>query len=255
MKVSSLASGSSGNCFYVENGNDALLVDAGISCKQIWERISEVGGDVNKVRGVFVTHEHSDHVRGVDVFARHFNVPVFAPKKVAENCFLCSNQDLIQPFMKDENFKIGSLNIQSFPKSHDALDPVSYNIENGAKLSIITDIGFISDNVKDFITDSDFLIIESNHDKNMLMEGPYPWFLKNRINSDRGHLSNLDSAVGVLQYAQPHLKNLMLAHLSQTNNTPNLAYNFFKNVLKDNKTLKPNLIVADRFSTSDLLKV
>ena len=255
MKVSSLASGSSGNCFYVENGDDALLVDAGISCKQIWEKIGEVGGDVNKIKGIFVTHEHIDHIRGVDVFARKFGVPVFAPKKVAQNCFLCSNSDLIQPIKKDENLKIGSLNVQAFPKSHDAIDPVSYTIENGKKLSIITDIGFISDNVKNFISDSDFLILESNHDKNMLLEGPYPWFLKNRINSDKGHLSNLDSAVGVLQSAHPHLKNLMLAHLSQTNNNPQLVHSFFKNILKDNKTLKPNLIVADRFMASGLFKV
>jgi len=255
MKVSSLASGSSGNCYYVENGNDALLVDAGISCKQIWEKIGEVGGDVNKVKGIFITHEHGDHIKGVDVFARKFNVPIFTPRKIAENFFLCSNPDLINPIKKDEHLKLGSLNIQAFPKSHDAVDPVSYTIENGKKLSIITDIGFISDNVKDFISDSDFLIIESNHDKNMLLEGPYPWFLKNRINSDRGHLSNVDSAVGVLQYAQPHLKNLMLAHLSQTNNTPNLAYNFFKNVLKDSRALTPNLMVADRFSASSLMKV
>ena len=136
MRVSALASGSSGNCFYVESHDKAVLVDAGISAKQIIERLKVVGGDPSKVKGVFITHEHSDHIRGVDVFARAYEVPIFVTKDTARSGFLCSNEDLINVIKNDETVKIGKMEVNAFSKSHKCVDPVSYSIFNDITFSI-----------------------------------------------------------------------------------------------------------------------
>ncbi|MFA5993316.1 MAG: MBL fold metallo-hydrolase [Candidatus Pacearchaeota archaeon] len=255
MRVSALASGSSGNCFYVESHDKAVLVDAGISAKQIVERIKSVGGEPSRVKGIFVTHEHSDHIRGTDVFARAFNVPIFATKDTARSGFLCSDSDLIHTIKNNETVKIGKMEIQAFSKSHKCADPVSYNIYNDKKLSIITDVGYACKNVIENVSDSDFLFMESNYDERMLASGPYPIFLKNWIKSPQGHLSNVQSACCVLEHASPKLKNLVLSHISLNNNTPETAFKTFVDLLKERRNLKPEISVSDRSVPTEMFRI
>ena len=159
-----------------------------------------------KVKGIFVTHEHSDHIKGINVFARRFHVPIFATKKTAESCCLCSDESLINFIKNNDSIEVGRMRIKSFSKSHKSADPVSYSINNDRKLSIITDVGFSCRNVIDNVSDSDFLCLESNYDDRMLENGPYPYFLKKWIKSNQGHLSNFQAGVCVLEHGTPKLK-------------------------------------------------
>ena len=249
MKISALASGSSGNCFYVNNDDSAVLVDAGISCKRIVNRLGSLGENPNHIKGIFVTHEHTDHIRGVDVLARQFQIPIFATKGVIKNSFLCSQEDLINEIKNDEVIKLAGMEIQTFSKFHDSAEPVSFAIRNGKMISILTDIGKVCQNVIDCVNESDFLIMEANHDLRMLENGPYPYFVKSRIKSDVGHLSNLNSALCVLEHAQPKLKNIVLAHLSEINNTPGLALNTFELLMRERLDLHPRISVSTRNPT------
>ncbi len=254
MKFSALASGSSGNCFYIKHKDSSILVDAGISCKQVVDKLSFLGEDVNKIKGIFLTHEHIDHVRGVDVLAREFNIPVFATEGTIKNCFLCSQDNLINKIKKNEVINIAGLEVEAFSKSHDGCEPISFKINNDKTLSIITDVGKICDNVIGAVSDSDFLVIESNHDSGMLEDGRYPIFLKRRIASELGHLSNLKSALCVLEHGSRKLNNLMLAHLSQNNNTPQLALQTFS-LLKERRDLNPKVMLSLRDESSALMRV
>ncbi len=250
MKVAALSSGSCGNCFYVSHNDNALLVDIGISCKQVVERLALLGETPEKIKGIFVTHEHTDHIKGVDVFARKFNVPIFATKGTINNGFLCSNENLVNEIKSNETLKVAGLSIEAFSKSHDAAEPVSYTIRNDKTLSIITDVGHACRNVIDNVHESDFLILEANHDLNMLEDGPYPYFIKQRIGSDIGHLSNLQSGLCVLEHGTRKLKNVMLAHLSEINNIPQLAFGTFSSLVKERMDLKPNILLSSRNPTS-----
>jgi phosphoribosyl 1,2-cyclic phosphodiesterase len=255
MKLSVLASGSSGNCYFIENKSNAILVDAGITCKQIHERLAGLNKNPDKIKGIFVTHEHTDHIRGIDVFARAHNVPIFATRETINNSFLCSNDDLINPIKNNELVKLEGMEIQAFSKSHDALDPVSYTISNGKKISIITDLGKTCSEVIEHVSDSNLLCLESNHDEVMLDQGPYPYFLKKRIKSDQGHLSNIQAALCCLEHASKKTKQFVLCHLSKTNNTPALAFQTFTNMLKERSDLKPRVAVSNREFATDLFKV
>lgn len=255
MKLSALGSGSSGNCFYVENKDSAILVDAGLSARQTLERLNLINGDINKVKGIFVTHEHADHTKGSDVLARHFNIPIFATKKTIHDYLLCSNGELISSIKNNELLKIAGMNIEAFSKSHKAADPIAFNITNGKTLSIITDAGFACDNIIDAVSNSDFLCIESNHDEKMLENGPYPYFLKQWIRSDIGHLSNKQAALCVLEHARPRLKNIVLSHLSQNNNTPQHAMKTFSKLIKERSDLKPNISLSNQDFPTALFKI
>lgn len=234
MEVCALASGSNGNCFYVGNGKGGILVDAGISTKQIVERMAVRGLNPEKVKGIFVTHEHSDHVRGVDVFARKFGVPVFATRKTAGACFLCDDKKLIRVIRNTEEVGIAGMLIEAFGKDHEAADPVSYTISHGKKrVSVITDLGHACKRVQEQVSDADFLFLESNHDVQMLREGDYPEMLKQWILSDTGHLSNRQAALCVLEHASPRLRHVVLSHISEHNNTPQLALKTFLKLVKE----------------------
>ena len=255
MKLSVLASGSSGNCYYIENKDSAVLVDAGISCKQINERLAGLGKTCDKIKGIFITHEHSDHTKGADVFARHYNIPIFATEDTINSSSLCSNIKLINSIKNNELVKLAGMEIQAFSKSHDASDPVSYTISNGKKISIITDVGKTCSKVIDHVSDSDLLCIESNHDEMMLEQGPYPYYLKKRIKSEKGHLSNIQAALCCLEHSRPKTKQFVLCHLSSTNNTPALAFQTFSTLLKERADLKPKIVVSHKDFATDLFRV
>ncbi|MDP2925484.1 MAG: MBL fold metallo-hydrolase [Nanoarchaeota archaeon] len=254
MKASALASGSSGNCFFIEDKRDSILVDAGISTKQIILRLGLIGKNPENIKAIFITHEHSDHIRGADYLARKFNIPIFATKKTIENCDICSNEDLINPINNNESVDIGRMRIEAFSKSHRAFDPVSYNISNGNKISIITDIGYACPNVISNVSDSDMLFLESNHDVDILENGHYPYFLKKWIKSDIGHISNIDAANCVLENARSRLKYLVLSHLSENNNTPQVALDSFS-VLRKRNRFNPRIFISDRYCPTELFNI
>lgn len=256
MQICALGSGSSGNCYYLENNNKAILIDAGFTAKQINDRLALVGKSTKDVKGIFITHEHIDHVRGADVLARQLNIPIFATKPTAKNCFLCSNPELINTIKNNETLKIAGFTVSAFKKSHDASDPVSFSIRTkNKKLSIITDLGKICPNVINNIQDSDFLFFESNHDEQMLDSGPYPYFLKQRIKSEQGHLSNKKASLCILEHASSKLKHLVLSHLSKINNTPQLVLKTFKNLIKERRDLRPKISVSFRDQPTKLFKL
>ncbi|MBU3912899.1 MAG: MBL fold metallo-hydrolase [Nanoarchaeota archaeon] len=255
MKLSVLSSGSSGNCFYIENRDRAILVDAGISCKQIVQRLGKIGRSPGKIRGVFITHEHTDHLRGADVFSRNFNIPIFATKKTAKSGFLCSDESLINTIKNDETVKLGEISVEAFSKSHRASDPVSYNVFNGRKVSIITDLGRCCNNVVDSVSDSNLLCLEANHDIAMLENGPYPWHLKKWISSDSGHLSNTQAGLLLLEHGNHRLKNILLSHLSQTNNTPEIAFSTVSRLIRERSNFSPRVFAMGRGETSRLMRV
>lgn len=257
MRACALASGSSGNAFYVENENQqGVLVDIGISAKKVVERLELIKRSPKNVKGIFLTHEHSDHVNGVDVFARNFNIPVFLTKGIAENCFVCSDNSLLNFIKNKETVRVCGLDVRAFPKAHNCVDPVSYSISSREKvISVITDTGHACRNVCDAISESNLLFLESNHDPGMLSNGPYPHFLKKWIASDTGHMSNFQTSICLLEHATPRLKTLVLSHLSEVNNTPGIAVKTISSLIKERKDLNPRVFVSGRYQETDFFRV
>jgi len=254
LKIASIASGSNGNCYYLEDDNDAILVDAGISAKQIVGRMANLGLSMSKVRGVFVSHEHTDHVRGVDVLSRKYSVPVFMTQKTYSSYGKIINYSLLNFFSPGKQVKFGKMHVNPFLKSHDAAEPCSFSVSSESNnVAVMTDIGLKCSNVIAHIKDADAIFLESNYDDDMLKTGPYPAFLKARISSDLGHLSNTQAGMIALEHASPRLKHVFLSHISENNNTPELAFHTFNNLIKQRKDLKLELFIASRHKESILV--
>ncbi len=255
MEISALASGSSGNCFYVAGKDTAILIDAGISAKQTLQRLQSINENPAKLKGIFITHEHIDHVRGADVLARKLNIPIFATKSTIHAISLCSNKELINCIKSNGVIKIRGLKIEAFSKDHSAADPVSFNIYENKKISIITDAGHACKNIQKNVSDCNLLCIEANHDEEMLENGPYPYFLKKWISSDQGHLSNKQAALCVLEYASSRLNRIILSHLSQTNNTPETALSTFTSIINQRQNFNPEITLSVRDNPTSLFKI
>lgn len=227
MRFSVLASGSSGNAVYIENDNHAFLVDAGFSAKKMDSLLAGINRSMKQVDGIFVTHEHSDHIKGIGVVARKYGMPIYANEKTWQAMDgLVGNIPLEQRFQFDMETiqSFGSIDIQSFAVSHDAADPMFYVFhENDKKLAIITDTGYVSDRMKGYIKGADSFVFESNHDVSMLQMGRYPWSVKRRILSDVGHVSNEDAAVAMSEVVEEKETRIYLSHLSKDNNMKDLA--------------------------------
>lgn len=227
MKFSVLASGSTGNAVYVESGDQAFIVDAGLTGKKMEQLFAKIDRDIKKLSGILVTHEHSDHIKGVGVLARKYNVPVFANEKTWQAMTpSVGNIPLDQRFQFNMETvqAFGTLEIESFGVSHDAADPMFYTFhENGRKLAVITDTGYVSDRMKGIIRGADAFVFESNHDVNMLQMGSYPWSTKRRILSDVGHVSNEDAAIAMSDVVFDKDTHIYLSHLSKDNNMKDLA--------------------------------
>lgn len=236
-EVSVLASGSSGNCFFIGTHRGDILIDTGISCKQISERLEKIGKSIKNIKGIFLTHEHIDHIRGIETLSRRYNIPVYINEGTLNNCYF--DMGNIQLIKTDKEFDFNGLKILPFSKSHDASEPVSFLIKNGCRqISVITDIGICCENVIQNVKDADIIILESNHDLNMLKTGPYPYFLKRRIASTKGHLSNYEAALLILEYGNKRLQHVLLSHLSLNNNTPEIAVNTFNAIVGERDDLK-----------------
>ncbi len=256
MKIASIASGSNGNCYYLENDNDAILVDAGISTKQIVARMTKLGLSMSKVKGVFISHEHTDHVLGVEVLSKKYSVPVFMTQKTYTSCGKIINNSLLNFFCPGNQVTLGKIHVHPFLKSHDAAEPCSFSVSSERwNVAVMTDIGLECSNVISHLRNADAVFLESNYDDKMLEAGPYPAFLKKRISSGLGHLSNTQAGLIVLEHASSRLKHVFLSHLSANNNTPELAYETFNDCIKQRKDLKPELFITSRHKESKLVSM
>jgi len=225
VKICLLASGSKGNSIYVESRNTALIIDQGISHKELEKRMVLRGIDSKKIKGILVTHEHFDHITGVGITSRYLGVPIYATSGslIKMEKILNGNEKLI-PIESGVSFTIGPMEIHPFSISHDALDPVQYCILSGSKkITIVTDLGFVSTLVAQRIKDSDLLVIEANHDMEMLINGSYSWELKQRIKGRTGHLSNRNAADIIFNISKNGSPKIVLAHISEENNRPDIA--------------------------------
>ncbi len=230
MRIVSFASGSSGNCIYIGSDDTHILIDAGISCKRILESLSQIGLSPDDISAVVVTHEHSDHVKGLGVLAKKLNIPIYATaatvEKLRELEFLEDYPDeLFEAVTPDVYFSIGDLELLPFTVSHDAADPVGYRVKNGKKqAAVATDMGNYSQYTIDHLQGLNAVLLEANHDINMLLTGRYPYYLKMRILSDKGHLSNENAGQLLNAILNDSMEAVMLGHLSKENNYEALAY-------------------------------
>ncbi|WP_174734675.1 MBL fold metallo-hydrolase [Mesobacillus harenae] len=227
LQFSVLASGSTGNAVYVETGEHSFLIDAGLSGKQMEALFEQIGRDIKKLSGILVTHEHSDHIKGLGVLARRYKVPIFANDKTWQ-----AMDKLVGEIPMEQKFtfgmetvkSFGSLDIESFGVSHDAAEPMFYVFHHeGKKLALMTDTGYVSDRMKGIISNANVFVFESNHDVQMLRMCRYPWNIKRRILSDVGHVSNEDAAIAMSEVIGDQSKRIYLAHLSLDNNMKDLA--------------------------------
>lgn len=238
MRFSVLASGSTGNSILVETDQTKVLIDAGLSGKQVEAQLKEVGVEPQSLDAILVTHEHADHIKGVGVLARRYKLPVYSHEKTWDQLDkLIGEVPLEQKFLFDEGEvkHFGDLTIESFGISHDAAFPMGFNFFEGEKkLTLATDLGYVSQRIKEKIQGSQAYIFESNHDVEMLRMGHYPWNIKRRILSDVGHLSNEDAALALSDILQGTGEKVYLSHLSQDNNMTELARLTVKNILEEN---------------------
>lgn len=228
-KAMPMFSGSSGNCVYIKYGEDEVLIDAGVSFKNIKEALMKLGTDISKIKAVFVTHEHSDHIKGLDVMSKHCPIPIYINENSLSGMNLLSDSALsknIEIANAGSRIKLGEMEIDVFETPHDSNGSVGYrfNFSDGKSFGYATDIGHISDEIKNGLFGCESVVFESNHDINMLKSGPYPYILKKRILSDNGHLSNDACAKFLPQLVDKGTKKIVLAHLSHENNTPEACY-------------------------------
>ncbi|MEH7123478.1 MBL fold metallo-hydrolase [Bacillus sp. JJ1503] len=250
MRFSVLASGSTGNAIFVETEDHSFLVDAGLSGKQMEALFQKIDRDMGKLSGILVTHEHSDHIKGVGILARKYKLPVYANEKTWNAMDGLIGQVPVEQkftFSMETVKSFGSLDIESFGVSHDAADPMFYVFHHsGKKLVLITDTGYVSDRMKGLISNADAYVFESNHDVQMLRMGRYPWSIKRRILSDVGHVSNEDAAIAMSEVAGDRTKRFYLAHLSQDNNIKELARMSVTQTLESR-----GIIVGEQFELYD----
>jgi len=254
LSVCVLASGSRGNATYLSDGQTAILIDAGLSGIEIQRRMAAKDLDPNGLDAILVSHEHSDHIQGVGVISRRFGLPVYiseATRQVAQNALGKLHE--VHPFACGNSFSIGSLAVHPFSTSHDAEDPAGFTIsDRRIKVGLATDLGIVTGVVENHLQACDILVLEANHDARMLIDGPYPWPLKQRIRSRSGHLSNDDTASLLETLLHDRLAHVILAHLSEENNTPDIALQTVKAVLNGHRT---QLHVASQGAGSLVLTV
>lgn len=240
LTFSVLASGSTGNAIYVETEKERLLVDAGLSGKKIEQLFQEIDRHPEQLNGILVTHEHSDHIKGVGVLARKYQLPIYANEKTwkaMEKSVGTIHPDQRYLFECGTVKQFNDLDVESFRVSHDAADPMFFVFHHeGKKLVLATDMGYVSDEIKGVAKNADAYIFESNHDLNMLRMGRYPWNVKRRILGDAGHISNEDAALALSEIVGDATSRIYLAHLSQDNNMKELARMTVSQILEEQDT-------------------
>lgn len=240
MKVCLLTSGSIGNVVVIEHENESILIDCGISCKKFVELVAQTDLDIGKVRNILITHEHSDHIKGIGVVSRKFGLQCWATSKTAQAIYekgILKESDLpVRNVEKYEAFEVSGFRVTPFPLSHDAADPVGYIVErDGKKIVCLTDTGYVSREVMEAVKGADLYIMELNHNVEMLHMSGRPWPLKQRILSDYGHLSNEDGAYIFSKLIRENTRHVFLSHISQEANLPDLALMTMKEVLQERR--------------------
>jgi phosphoribosyl 1,2-cyclic phosphodiesterase len=249
--ITSLNSGSNGNCYYIGNDEEAVLVDVGISCREIEKRMKRLNLSMQKIKAVFISHEHTDHIRGLPSFIKRHSVPVYISTATLRFARLYFERDVARHFAAHETIAIGDLKITAFPKLHDASDPYSFTISyNNINVGVFTDIGLPCENVINHFKQCHAAFLEANYDDEMLDKGNYPFHLKRRIKGERGHLSNKQALELFKRHRSPFLSHLLLSHLSQNNNCPKLVEEIFTQHADGVK-----MIVASRHGETEVYQV
>ena len=251
LQITSLNSGSNGNCYYIGNEAEAVLVDAGISCRETEKRMTALGLSMQSVKAIFISHEHSDHINGLPVIARKYSLPVFITPNTYAKCGQQLPPSSLQWLKAHESIWVGELCITAFPKKHDAADANSFIISShGITVGVFTDIGEACDNVTHHFKKCHAAFLESNYDEEMLENGRYPVYLKNRIRGSYGHLSNKQALDIFITHRPPFMSHLFLSHLSKDNNDPVLAQQLF-----EAHALNTKIVVASRYEATAVYEI
>lgn len=254
MEISVLASGSKGNVSYITSSSTKLLIDLGLTLSNIEKKLEEIGINPSEINGILLTHTHTDHTSSLKNFIKKYNTKLYLSEKMYNE--LSKTINLFNYEIIDKEFIINDINIQVIKLSHDTDDSNGYILEsNNKSIVYITDTGYINKKYFKLLTDKDIYVMESNHDIEMLMNGNRPYFLKQRILGDKGHLDNTKSSNYLAQLIGPNTKEVILIHLSEDNNTPELALNTLKETLEKNKIDFNNIIISSQKERTDLVKI
>jgi len=246
--LASLNSGSNGNCYYLGNDSEAVLIDAGISCRETDRRMARLGLKLPMVKAIFITHEHTDHTRGVEVLSRKHRIPVYITEATRLGGRLMLDPGLVKPFMAGVPVQLGGLSVTPFPKWHDASEPHSFTVSSGGFIAgVFTDIGSECEHVRHHFSKCHAAFLEANYDEEMLENGRYPIYLKRRIRGMEGHLSNHQALDLFTSYHSPGMQLLLLSHLSAENNRPRLVQELFSRHANGIK-----VVVASRYEETEV---
>ncbi|MFD2512335.1 MBL fold metallo-hydrolase [Pontibacter locisalis] len=242
----SINSGSNGNCYYIGNNREAVLVDVGISCREVEKRMKRLGLSMRKVKAIFISHEHSDHIRGVPVLAKKYQIPVYITEGTKAYSRTDFNGVYTLPFFSEQAVQIGEFTILPFAKLHDAYDPHSFLITyKGVQIGVFTDIGSPCNNLIKYFSQCNAAFLEANYDEDLLERGHYPYYLKKRIRGGKGHLSNRQALALFTACKPSYMSHLLLSHLSKDNNCPDLVKELFTS-----QSESTEVIVASRYQES-----
>lgn len=255
MEVCVLASGSKGNCTYVASENTKILIDVGMTCSYVVKQLQSIDVNPNEITGILVTHTHSDHIAGLKVFLKKYQPTLYLTKPMYQD--LVTKMTISSYVLIDQDFAINDLWIKVIKTSHDASDSNGYIVEyQGNSVVYLTDTGYINQKNYQVLSNKNVYIMESNHDVTMLMDGSYPYHLKQRILGDYGHLSNYDSANYLSKFIGTNTKHIFLAHLSEENNTPSLALETLNKILKEKNISSSSTIeIASQKERTELVKL
>ena len=249
--IASLASGSNGNCYYIGNSETAVLIDAGISCRETETRMQRLQLSMQKVKAIFVSHEHSDHIQGVCVLSKKYKLPVYITPPTLQGCGNGFENVTAQAFVPHQPIDIGGLQIKAFPKWHDAAEPHSFIVSNEEiTIGVFTDIGSPCHHVVHHFKQCHAAFLEANYDETMLAQGRYPQHLKKRISGKEGHLSNRQALELFIKHKPPFMSHLFLSHLSKENNHPQLVKELF-----DTHAGNTQIVVASRYKETDVFEI
>jgi phosphoribosyl 1,2-cyclic phosphodiesterase len=261
LRFQSFGSGSSGNCYYIGNASNGILIDAGVGVRSIRKNLRNIGLDYENIWGVFVTHDHADHIKAVGPLGEKHRIPVYTTRKVHEGIqrSYCVTEKLYTSkkyIEKGESVQVGEFKITAFHVSHDSTDCVGYTIEYKEKrFTFATDLGYVNLEVAEHLKLADYLVLEANYDEQMMRQGPYPIHLQNRITADTGHLSNEQAGVFLAENYNERMQHIFLCHLSRENNLPEIAYTTIQNHLEEKQIVVGkdiHLVTLDRLNPSEL---
>jgi len=249
--VTSLNSGSNGNCYYIANQHEAVLIDVGISCREVERRLSRLGLSMHKVKAIFISHEHSDHIKGVKVLAKKYDLPVYITELTHHYSGLSMAEKHLRTFKAYEPVTIGDIEVKAFPKLHDCAEPHSFVISgHNVHIGVFTDIGSVCHHVINNFRMCHAVFLEANYDEAMLDQGAYPHYLKRRIRGGHGHLSNRQALELFHTHRSDKLSHIFLSHLSKDNNDPSLVHALFEKTAGETK-----IVVASRYEETPVYHI